>query len=303
MNNKQKGLLLSLISSASLALTSVIGEFLLNHVNPLTMVWLWFLCSSALFLIYFTFSNKLDQIMIIIKNIKKTGFIGFISSLSAPLWSYGIVYTGANVAAFISQFYVIITIVLGVVFLRERLLRMEGLGILIAIFGGLAMTYSSTDIKFYGSMIILFSAFLFSIQYFLAKVFSKKLDSSLLAAARSMFTFICLSIYISFIGVFFPSTDWGLTYNGFLEISVEAWMLAFAGALCGPFGGMVMLYKSLSFLEISKTMTVRTISQFLTMFYSFILLSVIPTNAQLIGGAFIVLGIIVLILSRERIQE
>jgi drug/metabolite transporter (DMT)-like permease len=261
---------------------------------------MWFLCSSALFLLYFVFTNKLSNILAIMKNIKKTGLIGFISGLSAPLWSYSIVYTGASNTAFISQFYIIFSIIFGVMFLHERIFRIEGIGVLFAIIGGLVMTYSSENVKFLGAMIVLLFAFLSAIQYFLAKVFSQEIDSSVLAGARSIFVFICLSIYISIFGIFFPGGINSLSYDGLLAISLDAWILAFVGAIFGPFGGMMILFKALSLMEISKSITIRTISQFLTMLYSFILLSVIPTVTQLIGGTLIVVGVILLSLNREK---
>jgi drug/metabolite transporter (DMT)-like permease len=287
MNNKQKGILFSILTSISIGLNVVIGKLLVDVVNAETMNVLWFAFASILFIFLFVLSGKRKNFSTILKNWKKIIIISFLVTIGALLWTYGILYAGPTNVAFLIQFTTVFTILLGIIFLKEKFTKLEGFGILIAVIGILFLTYGNIEIKIFSTLIILGAAFCFSLSNFFSKIYVKNIDAVSLAGGRSIFIFLLTLSYSLFAGKLQ------------LNIPTLAFGYAFLGALTGAFLGFILFYKALEVFEISKSMAIRTIEPFLTAIFSFFILSMIPTQNQIGGGVLIVLGIIILSLTKR----
>jgi len=69
----------------------------------------------------------------------------------------------------------------------------------------------------------------------------------------------------------------------------------FAGSIvAGAFLGFFLFFKSLSFYELSKAVAIRSIEPFFVVILSLIILGLLPSGKQLIGGTMIVAGIVIL---------
>ena len=138
------------------------------------------------------------------------------------------------------------------------------------------------------TLVLLGSALLFASANSLSKVYVENVNPVSLAGGNSMFVFLFVFAYSLLSGrleTTFPSVT--LVY-------------AFLGSVTGVFLSFILFYKALEVFEVSKTATVRTIEPFLTAIFSFAILSLTPTANQLMGGVLIVIGVVVLSLTKER---
>jgi drug/metabolite transporter (DMT)-like permease len=90
--------------------------------------------------------------------------------------------------------------------------------------------------------------------------------------------------------------------SGRLETSFPPVTLVYAvlGAVTGVVLSFILFFKALQIFEVSETATIRTMEPFLTAIFSFAILALTPTANQLLGGALIVIGVVVLSLTKGK---
>jgi len=288
VNNKQKGILYSILASLMFGINPVFAKLVIDLTNVETMNVLWTIISSILFVFLFVFSKKTEYFKIIIKNWKKVALIGLIVTIGSLLYTYGILYSGPTNAAFLIQFTTVFTILFGIIFLKERFTKLEGLGILIAVFGVFFLAYGNIEIEILSTLILLIASLFFALENLLEKVYVKNINPLTLAGGRSIFIFLFIFAYS--------------ILSGRLETNISSVVFFYAilGSITGVFLSFVLFFKALKVFEISKSMTIRTTEPFLTAIFSFIILSLIPTVNQLFGGMLIVIGIAILSLTKGK---
>lgn len=287
MNDERKGVLLTILTSLSLGLNVIFGQLLVNIVNVETSNTIWFMFASVIFIIFFASTRRLKSFKKTLMERKKEILaIGILSAAGSIFWMYGILYAGTNNLAFVFQFNVIFTVILGTVFLKERFKKIEILGFALAILGILILAYDNNEIGVISILVILVSALFNSISNFASKVFVRRINPTMMAGGRAIFIFLLTLLYAT------------ATNSIQTNIPNAVFFFAFLGGLSGAFIGFIFFFKALEKIKVSKAMTIRTMEPFLVVIFSFIILSIIPTKNQLIGGPFIMLGIIILSLSR-----
>jgi chloramphenicol-sensitive protein RarD len=288
MNNEQKGILFAILASISLGFNYIAAKLLVDLVNVETMNTIWFMFASILFFVFFVLSKKSKNLKVIIKNWKIILIIGILATMGSILWSYAIFYSGPNKVSFIFQFNTIFTVFLGISILKERFKKIESLGVFIAIIGILILTYSNDELNFISTVLTLCSAFFYSLANFIVKLYVKKVDPITLAGGRSFFVFLLFLLYAMItnkIQTNIPSIIFGY---------------AFLGGLTGAFIGFILFYKALEKIKISKVIAIRSLDPLFTTIFSFLILSIIPTINQLLGGLLIISGVAILTLYKNK---
>lgn len=288
MNNEEKGIFFSVLTSLSIGFNIIVGKLLVNIVNVETMNTLWFMSASILFILFFILSGRKKSFKIILERKKEIFFISILSAAGSILWAYGIVYVGPNNLAFILQLTTVFIVIMGFLFLKERFTKLEFVGIIIAIGGALALAYNNSEMNLVGIMIALGVAVCYSVSNLISKVYVKRIDPLTMSGGRAIFIFLLVFGYAL------------VTNRLQTSIPLSAFPYAFLGALTGAFLGFIFFFKALEKIKISSVMTIRTMEPFLTVVFSFFILSVSPTQNQILGGALIVIGVAILSLFRGR---
>lgn len=286
--NTQRGILLTLGSAVFNGSTYVITKAVLGFINVETMLVLWFFWGNLIFLSFFLLAKKLKAILKEFSgNIKKLALLGAINSLSAILWSYGVLYGNPASVAFIFRLEAVLAIILGLILLKEKLSKMASGGILLAIFGAFIMLYERSELLELGNLIMLGAAFISALLLFLTKTYISSIGALTLAFSRTLFLFLFLTIYALSAGRFQ------------LGFQVNVLGLTFLAALVGAFLGFVLFFKSLSFYELSRAVSVRSIEPFFSAIMALIILGVSLSVKQWVGGLIIVSGVIILNYERK----
>ncbi len=288
MNSKQKGILFTLLTSLTVAFGTVLLKLNLELVSVEMANLLFSGFCSALFLCILILYRGQGHFLTIAKNWRKLSLFSLLGTSALLLNTYGIFIAGPVNAAFIVQFTAVFTILLGFVFLKERFTKQEGAGILLAIVGVFVMAYSGFNAEIVGIAIFLTVSFLFAVTNLISKIFVTKMHPLALAGSNSFFGFFFISLFMFLFIRIEP------------QVSSLALIYTFIGALLGGVIGFILFYKALQVFEVSKSVVIRTADPFFTALFSFIFLSLTPTVNQLVGGVFIVIGVILISLAKHK---
>jgi drug/metabolite transporter (DMT)-like permease len=291
MDGKQKGVLFTVLASLMFGVSPVFIKLVLDYTNIETMNVLFTAFSSLFFVASFVATKKTWHLLIIKSRWRLIALLGIFDASGSLLFAYGVLVSGPISASFIIQFTTVFSILFGVVFLAERLSRREILGVLITLGGLFFLAYGNAQVELISTMAVLAAAVLFATVNLFSKFFVKDIPPVSLAGGRSFFIFMYLTGYALVLGK--------------LQFSVPPTALGYSvlGSVTGIVLSFVLFFKALEVWEISKTAAIRSMEPFLTAVFSFAILALLPKVNQLMGGALIVVGVVILSLTREKTRK
>lgn len=285
---KRRGIIYTIASGLIFSVYPICVRLMLESVNIETTNVLMSIFATLIFLLIFVFTgNGLAHYKIILKNIKQIALLGLVSSVSTLFFTEGILISGPTKANFLIQLVFVFNVIFGTLILKERILKFEAVGIIIAVLGTFILAYSQMSVEIIGTLILIAASFLVALTGLLSKVYLRKIDSLTLAGGTPLFVLIFISIYSVSLGKIDISFPTSIIFYGFIA------------ALTGLVLSFILLYKALQIYDLSKVSGIRTFESFLTVVWAFFVLSQLPTANQLLGGALIVIGIIALIIAKK----
>jgi len=287
VSGKQRGILFAVSASLMFGLSPVCVRLTLDFVNVETMNVLFTAVASLCFVPLFA-AFKGAYFRSIRGNWRKVALMSLLSAAGSMLFTYGISLYGPVNAGFLIQFTAVFTILFGVAFFKERFTRLEAAGILLAVVGVFVLAYGDLSLEIVGAAVLLSAALLFASANSLSKVYVEKVNPVALAGGNSMLMFVFIFAYAVLAGKLdtaFPS---------------ETVVYAVLGSVTGVVLSFILFFKALQVFEVSKAATIRTMEPFLTTVFAFVILALTPTVNQLLGGALIVVGVVVLSVTKGK---
>ncbi len=276
---------------ASLLLTDVSFVFMTIAVKSISIVsaafFLFVVGVSASTLILIATRKIPETTMLIRKYWKPVVAIGVLNFISLFLWLYSLKLIGPSLTAFLARFGTIFTILMGVLFLKERFNKIELIGAIIMIGGAFVLSYNGGNFLILGVLLVLLLSLTFSLWQFLTKVYIKQINPIVMNHVRLMFTFIVIAVYVG--------------GSRSLEIpSLNIFGIIALGSIAGGVIGFILNYKAMELTDLSKISTIQSLEPFIVALYSFIILRTIPTGYQFLGGIIIVAGTLLLVMGRYK---
>ena len=208
--------------------------------------------------------------------------IGVLTAAIVLVFSMAVRLADPTLVSFFNRLEVVLTVLLGMLFFKERLNRVELLGVTTTISGALIMTYRAGGIVLFAFLLALMNSLFISIRTLLGKVAVQYLEPAVLVAVSRLIACLLTLLYAITLGVLQLPSNTDL-------------LIIIIGALLGPFLGFTLLYKALSLSEVSRVSALRASLPFFVALYSFLLFRTIPSPRQMLGGGIIVAGILVLV--------
>jgi len=285
-----KGYGLILLANVSLSIVFLIAKDVQPRMGLYPFLFYWFLCASVFFLIAMTTTKGLKTFKIPRHWIPLTILMGVFEVVATFLFFYTIRLMNPAVASFYGNISIVMTVLLGIIFLKEHFTVLEALGGLILGIGVVLMTYKSGKMVFIGFLLILLLSLLFSINTILLKVSLRDVHPLAFSSYRTFLLFITTAV-IFMLQSHPPLPD----LHTFIEIAI--------GAFLGPFLGVLLLFTGLQYLEASKASLVRATNPLMVLLGSYLWLRQIPTSAQVIGGFITLTGIELLLWGKFKIEH
>ena len=285
--NIRAGYVLAVVSSFGAGLATVIGKWNLEAISALVLSCLIFTTATIALTIGWLPFRGLRKTFVL----TRAGWFWlalFTITSWLAIWFFwaGVRRMDPTLAAFVNRIEAPIVIALGVLFLRERFTRTETIGAILSIAGIVMMKLTLRFEYSTGFWLVLLGAVFFGITEFVSKIAIRHVEPITLAYLRNMF------MALGYWAVFFGR---GHTLDGLETV----WPGVIALGLIGPILSRMMYMLALKRMELSK---VAVISQIQPIFVILIALSVLgqlPTPREVVGGGFLIVGCIVMVLGRN----
>lgn len=206
--------------------------------------------------------------------------IGGLVALSTSINYVAIGLIDPGTAALLAQMSVVFGLGFGLIWLRERLSRRQAIGAALCIVGVAVITFQPGDYFRLGSLLVIGAALLYALHAALVKRFGGEMDFAEFFVWRLVSTtgFLLLS----------ASVQGALTWP-----DASAWPLLFAAGTVDVAISRSLYYLSLRRLRVSVLTLVLTLTPAVTIVWSLLLFGVQPTLPQLIGGAGVLAGVLI----------
>jgi drug/metabolite transporter (DMT)-like permease len=217
--------------------------------------------------------------------------IGFLIAASTALTYISVAYVDPGTASLLSKTAVVFGLGFGIIWLRERLTTFESLGALVALAGTFIITFQPGDYLRLGSLIVVASAILYSLHTALVK----RQDGDMSLVEFFLFRLICTTGFL----ILFTASRGEL-------VRPTAWQAWFFLILTGTVDVTVsrgLYYLALRRLTLSHHSLILTLSPAASIVWTLLLFGVSPTAQQLVGGAAILAGVLMVTVGKERVMR
>lgn len=292
------GYLLALGSAAAIAATFVVRKSVSTKVNPATFSVWWYGLAGVYAWILALARGETHRASGILCAWKPTLGMVLVNAVGAILYYMEIDLTLPALVSFFGRLRTVYTVLLGVLFLRERLNGQEWAGAAVTILGTLLIAYRGGAVLNLVFLLALVENLLMAGATIMAKSAVRHIPPVVLAGYRGVLISLVILVYALLTGQW----EW---------VDRRTMAIMAAGALSGPFLGHVMNYASLARVDAGKVAIIAAMQPVFVTVYTALLFGDLPTLRQTFGGALTIAGVIVVFaahdrgktLARERIES
>ena len=204
--------------------------------------------------------------------------IGFLIGVSTIINYEAVAFIDPGTASLLAKSSILMSVALGMFWLKDKLRKMQGGGVILALSGVLLITFQPGDYIRLGSLLILISAFLYTLHTAIVKHYGEKMDFveffffRILATCSLMF---CVAV----------------AKKALIWPTKMAWLVIFLTATVDIVISRALFYLVLRRLKMSIHAIVLTLSPVAAIVWSYIFFDTAPTGQQLIGGVGVFLGV------------
>ncbi len=286
MKEHNKGILFGFGASVFNSTFTVSTKYLLKFLNQPTLMSLWFMTASVMLFFVAVYSRK-RQLFGDLKLHWKAGLVlGITNLMGAALFFTSVRIIGPSPAAFLAKFDIVFIVILGFIFLKEKLNYRELAGIAVAVAGGFIFAFSSASLSRY-SYIGLLAALAISTNTLFARFYTQNIPISVLQLYRTAIT------ATGFLG-------FALIGGYFIFPETKVLLLVSVAALLSAVIGVGLYYSALKRIKAPLAAIIRNLDPFFVIIYAYPLFHTFPTLRQLIGGIVIIVGVTITILAMNR---
>ena len=264
----------------------VFARLLLPYISPSVSA-MYVLAFATLEVGIFGVLSKTINVMSMRRNPVFFLIIGFLVAASTNINYEAVAFIDPGTASLLSQTSIIFGLVLGLFWLRDKLSRNQLFGAIIAILGVLIITFQPGDYLRLGSLMVLMSSFL----YALHTAITKRYGSDIKFVDFFFFRLLCTTLFLFIFSL------------GRQQLALPSWKALILLILVGTVDVVIsrtLFYVALRRMDMSIHAIILTLSPVATVLWSLLLFSTFPTWGQIIGGAAVLLGVLIVTLNQAR---
>jgi len=270
------------------AVATVLGKWNLQYVSVLAMNGMIFTIATIVFSIIVVPRRGLAGSF----RMSKQGWLWTIlfavtSWLAIWLFWLGVHEMDPSLASLLNRSEVLVAILLGVVFLKERFSRRESIGTLLALAGIIVMRLTLRFEYSDGFLFVLVGSVFFGITEFVSKIAVRHVDPTMLAFVRN--SILALMYWVT-----------ALAYKADFSMERGSWIGIIALGLIGPVAARWIYLLALKRLDLSKVAISSQIQPAYVLLLAALFLGVIPTIRESVGGVLLLAGSLMLVSGKHR---
>ncbi|MBI2144281.1 DMT family transporter [Candidatus Woesearchaeota archaeon] len=277
---KNRGLFYAVLSSLFLSTGFIFARHFLNYTNPETLNTLWFGIAFAVSIAVLLARSPGKTVRTFRLHWKDGIVVGGANAVAAAFWFHAINITGPTLTAFLVRFSTIFIIILGILFLKEKLHIHDIAGMLIALAGAFAISFANGDYLNVGTLVALAASLAIAVHQVLSKVYVKTIEPLTLVSLRTLFTALFLLVY-------------ALAFSKLQPFPISQLPLLTAAIVVNAIFGFVFFYKALELTDVSRVAIIRTLDPFIVVLYALALFHTLPALNEFVGGLLVVSGVLV----------
>ena len=216
--------------------------------------------------------------------------VGFLVGASTALNYTAVAFVDPGTAALLGKTSVLFGLAFGLIWLKERFNAIETVGAVVAIIGTIIITFQPGDFFRLGALLVLISTFMYALHAALVKRYSTDMG----LAEFFLFRLLCTT---GFLFLFVAG-------RGQLEWPVwPAWMILVLAGTIDVVLSRGLYYVALRKLKLTHHTLILALGPLVTILWTFLLFGIAPTAQQLVGGAAVLVGVLLVTVGRERITR
>lgn len=273
-----KGFLFALAGSVLLASNYIVAKYALGGFQPLTFAFIWVLAAALLMLIVLAVQGKLRQLAVSRRCVKHIIILGLFACLNQGTFWAGLTRLDPSFASFLGRFWLLFTVLGGVLVLHERLSLPEILAGAVMIAGGCISSIGNWQSEGWGVVLILIGCAAFAGVNVTLKVAVRHADPFVLNFYRLAFATPVLGAYVFLSG------------HTRFDVEPKFWAALLLGVILAPCAGVLCQIHSFKYWALSRSTLVFMIQPLFVLPAAYFLLNATPSGQQLIGGLIILAG-------------
>jgi drug/metabolite transporter (DMT)-like permease len=263
----------------------VFARLLLPHISPYVSVFYVMVVASLQVGIYGFFCRRI-HFGILLKNLWFFLSIGALIGISTIINYEAVAFIDPGTASLLAKTSILMSVGLGIFWLREKLSKLQGSGAILALTGVLVIAFQPGDYIRLGSLLILISAFMYALHTAIVKRYGEDMDF----VEFFFFRILATAVVLFFIAMGRHALIWP---------GVTAWRLIIMTATIDVVISRALYYFVLRQMQISVLAIVLTLSPVAAVLWAFILFDTVPTVQQFIGGVGVILGVFIVTIKRN----
>ena len=261
-----------------LASNYIVAKYALRGFNALTFAAVWVSSAAVLMLIVLAVQGKLRQLAVSRRCVKYIIVLGLFACLNQGTFWAGLTRLDPSFASFLGRFWLLFTVLGGVLVLRERLLLVEILAGTVMIAGGCISSIGNWQSDGLGVVLILIGCAAFAGVNVTLKVAVAHADPFVLNFYRLAFAAPALGACLVL---------WGRPE---FNVEPEYWGALALGVVLAPCAGVLCQIHSFKYWALSRSTLVFMAQPLFVLPAAYFLLNAEPSKQQLIGGLIILAG-------------
>jgi drug/metabolite transporter (DMT)-like permease len=280
----------ALASTACLGTVYIFSKIALGSLSQATFLPLWFLTGTIAAFAYLALSGRGRAVLSAVKVWKLILIIGLLESIAMFAFFLEIELIDPTLVSFFNNMTTVYQVLLGIIFLKEHLTYVELGGMGLVLLGASIITYQAGNVVLVAFLLAVFVHTLFrALSYLLAKPVAAQIGSEVLLSFRNLVMFLSATVFAL-----------SLARYQLQPPSIHAAGMTIAGALLGPFLGMMFFYRAVSLIDLAKVGIIQGSVPVFALASAFIAFGTLPSPYQILGGAMTIAGVYALYLGRMR---
>jgi len=263
----------------------IFARLLLPHISPSVSVF-YVMAIGALQVGLYGFLSRRIHFRTLFKHFWFFISIGALIGVSTIINYEAVAFIDPGTASILAKASVLMSVGLGLLWLRERLTRFQGLGAILALIGVIVITFQPGDYLRLGSLLVLLSAFMYALHTAIVKRYGEEMDFVEFFFFRIFST--CVLLFLIAVGrqalIWPSSTAWGLIImTGIVDVVISR----------------ALFYLVLRRMKMSVHTIVLTLSPVAAILWALILFDTVPAAQQLIGGVGVISGVLIVTIKKN----
>ncbi len=274
----KRGFIFSSAAALLLSTNFITVKYGLRGFNPETFSLVW-TTAAAVYAFGIVLAGRDSRKKILPKDAFKAVLaLGACTGLGMVLGWKGLSELDPTFASFLWRFLPVLSILSGVIILKERLSLTEALAMCVMLVGALWSVVGRWNVVGAGVMLTIAAIFFGVLQLLIAKSQARKVHPNVLVAYRVGIGSVVIACWVFATGA----------VN--FAVEIKYWYVTLLGAFMGPCASFLLMFRAYRYWTLSQSSLTLTAQPLFTLPMAYIFLGTMPGTRELMGGCIILVG-------------